>query len=201
MTNAVAHGSSLYILPNVASQVSRSTSASKQPVSRKVATTLKVIILTTHLKSWDTSRCLWPFSITSSGGDHYSDVIMSAMASQITSLVIVYPTVYSGADQRKHQSLASLASLTGEFPAQRANNAENVPMWWRHHAARDTWKIYLTSQSVLLLLVAWQVLTNISTQTARFVGPTWVLSAPDGPHVGPMNLAIRAVRITCTGYG
>ena len=23
------------------------------------------------------------------------------------------------------------------------------------------------------------------------VGPTWVLSAPDGPHVGPMNLAIR----------
>ena len=24
--------------------------------------------------------------------------------------------------------------------------------------------------------------------------PTWVLSAPDGPHVGPMNLAIRATR-------
>ena len=23
------------------------------------------------------------------------------------------------------------------------------------------------------------------------MGPTWVLSAPDGPHVGPMNLAIR----------
>ena len=25
------------------------------------------------------------------------------------------------------------------------------------------------------------------------MGPTWVLSTPDGPHVGPMNLAIRAV--------
>ena len=25
------------------------------------------------------------------------------------------------------------------------------------------------------------------------VGPTWVLSAPDGPHVGPMNLAIRDI--------
>ena len=25
------------------------------------------------------------------------------------------------------------------------------------------------------------------------MGPTWVLSAPDGPHVGPMNLAIRVV--------
>ena len=23
------------------------------------------------------------------------------------------------------------------------------------------------------------------------MGPTWVLAAPDGPHVGPMNLAIR----------
>ena len=34
---------------------------------------------------------------------------MSAMASQITSLTIVYTTVYSGADQRKQQSSASLA--------------------------------------------------------------------------------------------
>ena len=25
------------------------------------------------------------------------------------------------------------------------------------------------------------------------MGPTWVLSAPDGPHVGPMNLAIRVI--------
>ena len=25
------------------------------------------------------------------------------------------------------------------------------------------------------------------------MGPTWVLSAPDGPHVGPMNLAIKNV--------
>ena len=39
-------------------------------------------------------------------------------------------TVYSDADQRKHQSSAS---LTGEFPAQRASNAENASIWWRHH--------------------------------------------------------------------
>ena len=26
------------------------------------------------------------------------------------------------------------------------------------------------------------------------MGPTWVLSAPDGPHVAPMNLAIRVIR-------
>ena len=39
---------------------------------------------------------------------HYSDVIMGAMASRITSLTIVYSNVYSGADQRKHQSSPSL---------------------------------------------------------------------------------------------
>ena len=40
---------------------------------------------------------------------HYSDVIKGSIGSQITSLTIVYSTVYSGADQRKHQSFASLA--------------------------------------------------------------------------------------------
>ena len=40
---------------------------------------------------------------------HYSDLIMGAIASQITSLTIVYSTIYSDADQRKHQSSASLA--------------------------------------------------------------------------------------------
>ena len=40
---------------------------------------------------------------------HYSDVIMCAMACQITSLTIVYSTIYSGTDERKHQSSMSLA--------------------------------------------------------------------------------------------
>ena len=44
---------------------------------------------------------------------HYSDVIMSAMASQITGVPIVCSTVCSGADQRKHQSSASLAFVWG----------------------------------------------------------------------------------------
>ena len=38
---------------------------------------------------------------------------MGAIASQITSLTIVYSTVYSDADQRKHQSSASLAFVWG----------------------------------------------------------------------------------------
>ena len=44
---------------------------------------------------------------------HYNDVIMGAMASQITSLTIVYSTVYSGTDERKHESSASLAFVRG----------------------------------------------------------------------------------------
>ena len=44
---------------------------------------------------------------------HYGDVIMGAITSQITSLTIVYSTVYSDADQRKHQSSASLAFVQG----------------------------------------------------------------------------------------
>ena len=44
---------------------------------------------------------------------HYSDIIMSAMASQITDVYNVYSTVGSGADQRKHQSSASLAFVRG----------------------------------------------------------------------------------------
>ena len=76
---------------------------------------------------------------------HYNDFIMGTITSQITSLTIVYSTVYSGTDQRKHESSALLVicaenSLgsgespgTGEFPAQMASNVENASIWWRHH--------------------------------------------------------------------
>ena len=59
---------------------------------------------------------------------------MSAMESQITGISTVYSTVCWGADQRIHQHSALLAFVTGEFPAQRASNAENVSIWWRHQA-------------------------------------------------------------------
>ena len=44
---------------------------------------------------------------------NYIDVIMTTMASQITGLTVVYSTVYSDADQRKHQSSVSLAFVWG----------------------------------------------------------------------------------------
>ena len=63
---------------------------------------------------------------------HYGDVIMSVMASQITSLTIVYSSVYSDTDKKKTSKLhvtglcEGNSPVTGEFPAQRASNTENV---------------------------------------------------------------------------
>ena len=62
--------------------------------------------------------CHWPKLLGICGfhhltGKHYKDVVMSTMASQITSLTTVYSTLYSGTDQRKYQSSSSLAFLMG----------------------------------------------------------------------------------------
>ena len=54
------------------------------------------------------------FCLAWAGGcKHYSDIIMDTMASEITSLTIVFSIVYSGTGQRKHQSSASLAFVWG----------------------------------------------------------------------------------------
>ena len=73
-------------------------------------------------------------------------------------LTIVYSTVYSGADQRKHQSSASLAfvgksAVTGVFPAQMASNAEIFSIWWRHHDNAHIAPRIFTKTEVTLLFV------------------------------------------------
>ena len=50
---------------------------------------------------------------TDAAKKHYCDVTIGGLSSQITRLTIVYPTVHSGIDQRKHQSSTSLASVRG----------------------------------------------------------------------------------------
>ena len=72
----------------------------------------------------------------------YGDVIMSAMASQITSLTIVYSTFYSGADQREHQSSASLVFVRGIH-----RSLENVSIWWRHHGV---WESSMVEQGYIV---------------------------------------------------
>ena len=85
-------------------------------------------VSTIYCVVWWTSNCICTVNVISCC--HYNDVIMSAMASQISSLTIVYSTVYSGVDHRKKSKLhvTSLCEgnspVTSEFPAQKASNAE-----------------------------------------------------------------------------
>ena len=67
------------------------------------------ITCTKHVLLWwvTAPRSLWWHLF------HYNGVIMGAIASQITSLTIVFSTFYSNADQRKHQSSASLPFVRG----------------------------------------------------------------------------------------
>ena len=54
---------------------------------------------------------------------HYSGVIMSSMASQITSVTIVYSTIYSGTDQRNIKAPRRWP-LCGEFTSDRCRNKQ-----------------------------------------------------------------------------
>ena len=88
--------------------------------------------------------------------NHYGDVIMGSIAPQITSLTIVYSTVYSDADQKKikalrHWPLCGEFTGTGEFPAQMASNAENVSIWWRHHVLKLMWLMTIPIECSLRL--------------------------------------------------
>ena len=82
---------------------------------------------------------------------HYNDVIMSAVASQITSLTIVYSTVYSGVDQRKHQSSASLAFVRGNH-RRPVNSPHKWPVTRKMFPSDD-----VIMRSVLAQLMAWYV--------------------------------------------
>ena len=75
---------------------------------------------------------------------HQNDVIMSAVASQITSVSTVCSSVGSGADQRKHRSSTTLAFVRwirrwSEVPAQKASNTEKFSIWLCHHGRFNLW--------------------------------------------------------------
>ena len=84
--------------------------------------------------------CVWRYSLSHTVCTyplHCSDVIMSAIASKITGAPIVFSTACSGAHQRNIKSLRrwplwGKPLVTYGLPSQRASNAENVSIWWRH---------------------------------------------------------------------
>ena len=113
--------------------------------AHKVLKTDVIYIWGLCLAPWAT-RCLtWPttrlFVHTNNNGDHYNDVIMGTMASQITSLTIVYSTVIQAPIKEnikapRHWPLCGTSPGPVNSTTQRAGNAENVSIWWRHHASK-----------------------------------------------------------------
>ena len=85
---------------------------------------------------------------------HYNAVIMSAMASRITSISNIYSTVCSGADQRKHQSSASLAFVLGIH-------------WW---PVNSPYKWPVTRKMFHLITSSWKVLEPMGGQCQDIYG-------------------------------
>ena len=88
---------------------------------------------------------------------------MGAMATQITSLTIVYSTVYSGADKRKHQSSASPAFMRGihRWPV-------NSP-----HKCPVTRKMFhlMTSSCNEILVLSWKNFKHEAPRSSRSTNP------------------------------
>ena len=83
---------------------------------------------------------------------HYSDIIIGVMASQIASLMIVYSTVKSGADQRKYQSSASLAFVLGiqRWPV---NSRHKGPVRWKMFPSDDVVMIIIKAKNDPIILI------------------------------------------------
>ena len=78
------------------------------------------------------------FSLHPRCSEHYIDVIMTTVASQITSLAVftqlfIQTQMKENIKAPHHWPLCGEFTGTGKFPAQRASYAENVSIWWRHH--------------------------------------------------------------------
>ena len=97
---------------------------------------------------------------------HCGDVIIGAIASQITSLTIVYSTVYT---DKKHQSSASLAFVRGNH-----RGPVNSPHKWP-----VTRKMFPFDDVIMKPLRL-----HLTSQIAKSVGPTWGSSGSCRPQMG-----------------
>ena len=83
---------------------------------------------------WIDQMMLWFAAV------HYNNIIMSAVASQITKSPLFAQLLVQGRSKKTSKLrvtglCAGNSPVTGEFLAQKASNAENVCIWWHHHAS------------------------------------------------------------------
>ena len=113
---------------------------------------------------------------------------MSVMGSRITSLTIIYSIVYSGADQRKHQSSASLAFVRGihQWPV-------NAP-----HKGPVTWKMFSFDDVIIFM---WHKLASQGQCDLFWTFTIWRKqshSHPLGSSITPSAiLQIEEMKLTC----
>ena len=125
--------------------------------------------------------------------NHNSDIIMGTMASLITSLMIVYSIVYSGADPRKPQNSALLAFVWGIHRGPvKMFIFDDVII---RHACRlnQTTNIrrYIISRVTKALACHHTFHFKPDNKVHRAnIEPIWGRQDPGGPHVGPMNFVI-----------
>ena len=86
----------------------------------------------------ETSRVLPLYNTVNVTLSHCCDVIMGVMASEITSLTqsFIQAQIKENIKAPRHWPFAGNSPVAVEFPTQMASNAENVSIWWRHHACR-----------------------------------------------------------------
>ena len=108
---------------------------------------------------------------------HYDDVIMMAIASQITSLTIVYSAVYSGAHQRKHQSSASLAFVWGIHRGP-VNSPHKWPVTRKMFSFDDVIMTYKTQLSGIILGIMGMVSDNKEEHFYE-TAPHWLRPYPN----------------------
>ena len=94
---------------------------------------------------------------------HYNAVIVSVMSSQITSLTIVYSTVYPDADQRNNQSFVSLAFVRG------------IHWWSVSFPHQVTWKMVPFDGIMVLKVNRCAIINHITSccLNERQVGQVW----------------------------
>ena len=104
---------------------------------------------------------------------NYNDVIMGAMASQNTSLTIVYSTIYSGTDQRKQQSSASLAFVRGihRWPV---NSPDKLPVTRKMFPFDDVIMLCFTKELIMMTSSNGNIFRVTGHLCGEFTGPRWI---------------------------
>ena len=67
---------------------------------------------------------------------------LKSPASRLFSQQFIQAQMTENMKAPRHWPLCGEFIGTDEFPAQRASNAENVPIWWRHHGSKWVWDGY-----------------------------------------------------------